>query len=226
MPSLGQHGHEASKLFSNLLLPASVLAGAVVSAGLITPLPAAPSNEKQGATFVRKTFPMLAFATIASEILCIIWSTMAINQLSSKPVPMTETVWALLHHKQFALYWTAVNAHFVMGMLGFLGIIAARVYFMTGQGPAGNSAVGIIGAVTMYMLSIVNRTVTTGGGKARFGGSVMALFQNYARLLWKGTSKKSSFGPLETAAFILFCFSVWSYFTTVWKQTKKSKKKD
>ena len=97
-------------------------------------------------------------------------------------------MWHLLK-RDFELEWAAVNTHFVVGMLGFLGMIGSRAYFMAKKGLLGRSVMGIALSGLALMVSIVNRGVAAGGGPQatggamRYGANVLALGKCYISLL-------------------------------------------
>jgi hypothetical protein len=150
---------------------------------------------------------------MASLLVAITCSSVAVNQLTENKPALAASVWDLLQ-RDYALAWTAVNSHFVFGMLGFMWLIGSKAYFM-GGGPA---AFGLALSGLAAIVSIVNRGVASGGGKAgqRFGASIIGLLQSYLGLLWNHARR--SFGPLEIIAVALFVGSVIGYSKHVWKQ--------
>eukprot|EP00545_Synedropsis_sp_CCMP1620_P010925 CAMPEP_0119024514 /NCGR_PEP_ID=MMETSP1176-20130426/32027_1 /TAXON_ID=265551 /ORGANISM="Synedropsis recta cf, Strain CCMP1620" /LENGTH=50 /DNA_ID=CAMNT_0006979835 /DNA_START=1 /DNA_END=150 /DNA_ORIENTATION=+ len=49
---------------------------------------------------------------------------------------MASSVWDLIQ-RDFELAWVATNAHFVLGMLGFMWVICSKAYFAANKGPLG-----------------------------------------------------------------------------------------
>jgi hypothetical protein len=70
------------------------------------------------------------------------------------------------------------------------------------------------------MVSIVNRGIASGGGKAgqRYGKSIVGLLQSYVSLLWNRS--RESFGPLEFVAVGLFVGAVITYMKYIYEQVK------
>jgi hypothetical protein len=194
---LQQFAPAASKLFSNMIMPASILAGAMIPIGFASPLAfRVEEKESKLATILRRVYPFLCVATLSSQLVSIMWASVAVNQLAESPVEMAESVWHLLQ-RDLALPWAAVNSHFVVGMLGFMCVIGTRAFFMAEQGLGGMSAAGLAMSGLVLMTSIVNRGVASGGGlpSQRYGSSVIALFRAYITLLMKRSVQK--FGLLE-----------------------------
>jgi hypothetical protein len=155
-------------------------------------------------------------ASLASLLVAITCSSVSVNQLAEHKPDLAASVWELLQ-RDYALPWTAVNSHFVFGVLGFMWLVGSKAYFMTGPG-GGPAVFGIALSGMTAMISIINRGVASGGGKVgqRFGASVFGLVQSYLGLLWKHTRNTS--GPLEYVAVALFVGSVIGYTRHVWKQ--------
>jgi len=116
------------------------------------------------------------------------------------------SVWALLQ-RDFDLHWSAVNSHFVVGMLGFMTMILTRT-LIAGQGlplaiRAGSGS--IAASALLLMLSIVNRGVASGGGQqgVRYGANVMSLLGRYVVLLVSQATTAGSIGLLELSAVFL-----------------------
>jgi hypothetical protein len=194
---LQQFAPAASKLFSNMITPASILAGAMVPIGFVAPLAfRVTENESKLATILRRLYPFLCVMTLTSQLVSIMWASVAVNQLAESPVEMAESVWHLLQ-RDMALPWAAVNSHFVVGMLGFMCVIGTRAFFMAEQGLAGKCAAGLAISGLASMTSVVNRGVASGGGfpSQRYGSSVLALFRAYITLLIKRSVQ--NFGLLE-----------------------------
>lgn len=199
--ALCDYGPAAASLFNNMKLPASIIGGAMIPIGFAAPLKfEADEGDGKFAIFLRKFYPFIAVLSLCSELLSVMWATVAVNQLTENEVAAASSVWALIH-RDFALPWAATNAHFVMGMLGFIWVISSRVYFIAAKGGLGASAAGMAMSAMMLITSIVNRGVAAGGGgNMRFGGSILALLRTYTCLLLKRSFSLKSFGVLEIGA--------------------------
>ena len=53
--------------------------------------------------------------TSHSELLAVIWATVAVNQLTETVVEPSATVWELLKRPWYDLAWAATNSHFLFG---------------------------------------------------------------------------------------------------------------
>eukprot|EP00540_Astrosyne_radiata_P011343 CAMPEP_0116849494 /NCGR_PEP_ID=MMETSP0418-20121206/15607_1 /TAXON_ID=1158023 /ORGANISM="Astrosyne radiata, Strain 13vi08-1A" /LENGTH=229 /DNA_ID=CAMNT_0004481229 /DNA_START=63 /DNA_END=752 /DNA_ORIENTATION=- len=222
---VAQYAPEAARLFGNMMVPSSILAGAMVPLGFLAPI-SLQSDEKEGqlAKILRLAYPILAVTSLCSDLLAVMWATVAVNQLTETKVAMAESVWHLLS-RDYALQWAAVNSHFVLGMLGFMGAVATRTYFMCNKGPFGASVSGIVVAGLTLMISVVNRGVASGGGSdMRYGTNFLALFSNYARLLVNRAFSTKTFGPLEITAISLMLVSITSAVRQIVINVNKTKK--
>ena len=126
-------------------------------------------------------------------------------------------VWDLLQ-RDFALQWAGVNSHFVLGMLGYMWLIATKAFFMGGGAPV--FAIAMSGMLSM--ISIINRGVARGGGSSvhRYGSSIAGLLQTYVTLPIKRS--RENFGPVEVLAFGVFAVSLCVYGRTVWTKVQSN----
>mmetsp|Transcript_29565 Transcript_29565/g.95466 ORF Transcript_29565/g.95466 Transcript_29565/m.95466 type:complete len:276 (-) Transcript_29565:719-1546(-) len=196
---MGQYAGDVASLFNNMITPASILAGSLVPLGYLAPLPPPTRQpEPAHAALLRKIHLVIATASLCSELLAVTWATVAVNKLVEMPVSPAVSAWALIQ-RDFELQWMAVNAHFVLGMLGFMSMVAARAYLTAIGTPYALAASGFALSGLLLMLSVVNRGVASGGGNGmRFGSSVLALVFRYAVLLLK--QAMFQFGLLEMLA--------------------------
>ena len=190
---------DAMDLFGNMNFPASIIAGAIIPLGYVAPLsiesePGDSIWEKRA----RRMYQVLSVVTLTTELLAVMWATVAANQLTENTFLPANSVWHLIR-RDFELEWAAVNAHFVVGMFGFLGMIGTRAYFIAKRGALGKSSLGVALSGLALMVSIVNRGVAAGGGTTgmRFGGTVLALGKRYATLLVSRAFSLKTFGILE-----------------------------
>jgi len=213
--SLAQYAPAAAALFGNMIVPASILGGAIMPISFASGLDFdGDKNESKFAILLRKMFPFASVASLASFIVSVLWATISVNQLTENPPALAGSVWHLLC-RDYALPWAAVNSHFVLGMLGYMWLIATKAYFMGGKQPA---IFGLAMSGLLFMLSIVNRGVAKGGGTEvlRYGTSIFGLLYSYFSLLIQRA--RQCFGPLELVACSLFIVSSFSYAKYVWNQ--------
>jgi hypothetical protein len=118
--SLQQFAPQAVNLFNNMKTPASILAGALVPLGLLAPLPPADaeppvaivpdgSTKSKGAAssqarrraglrslvpkILRRSYVVVAVLSLLSELISVMWATVAVNQLIETHVAPAESVW-------------------------------------------------------------------------------------------------------------------------------------
>ena len=109
--------------------------------------------------------------------------------------------------RDYDLYWSGTNAHFIFGMFSFAYLIAVRGYFNLGGGLLGRGVAGLAASALLYMLGIVNRGVASGSGDGlSYGNNVMSLFRHYLALVLarkSGCSRYCCFCPMELGAVAL-----------------------
>jgi len=205
--TLANYAGDAARLFNNMVTPASIIAGALVPLGYIVPLPSPRAEgEPVFVAILRKLHLVIATASLCSELLSVMWATVAVNKLTEAAVAPAISTWALIQ-RDFQLPWLAVNAHFVLGMLGFMSMIATRAYLSAAGTPFGLGAAGFASSGLLLMMSVVNRGVASGGGEGqRYGGSALALVARYAVLLLR--QALFHVGPLEILSILLGCASL------------------
>ena len=100
------HRRDAATLFNNVRVPAALintaaLNGAFVMQPLVTdPVPVA---------IVKRIYTLLAIASVGSELLAIVTSTVAINKLNEIKSEPTASVVELLMSESYEFSWIAVN---------------------------------------------------------------------------------------------------------------------
>jgi hypothetical protein len=109
--SLSQFAPQAISLFNNMKTPGSILAGAMIPLGFAAPLPVRDEKDTRFPAMLRRLYPFLAVTALGSELVSVLWATVAVNTLTETEIAMAESVWHLLR-RDFALSWAAVNAHF------------------------------------------------------------------------------------------------------------------
>ncbi|KAG7340272.1 hypothetical protein IV203_023815 [Nitzschia inconspicua] len=218
-----------------MLTPASILAAAMISLGLKAPLTIPKSltekkNKHQDETIrrmesLRRTYIVVTLISFCSELLAVMWGTVAVNQLTERTLDPAGSVWELLQ-RDVDLEWAAVNSHFVVGLIGFMYMVGLRGYVMLLEAEASEalmvSVLSGVSAALLLMVSIVNRGVESGGGDGiGYGHTVLDLFGHYIMLLYqraRGTVSvslgattlraASSVGPLGLGALVLESVSV------------------
>ena len=183
------------------------MAGALVPLALIAPLDIKSSdgnlNSRRDVS-IRKAYNFAAVASLLSELLAVMWASVAVNQLTETDVKLVKSVWDLLQD-DYSLHWSAVNAHSVLGSYGFAFCIGCRAYFHAGKGILGTGLVSLALSGLLLMTSIVNRAIEAGGGDGvhRYGTNVIALFHKYTTLLLSRASEGGALGLLQMGSLLV-----------------------
>jgi hypothetical protein len=195
----------------NMRTPASILAGSLVGLAISFPLPIKTPDGKVESRFeksLRLAYTVVGVMSMLSQLISIMWATVAVNQLIETNIAPATSVWALIE-RDFDLEWAAVNAHFVLGMFGFCFLIGTRAFFQAGGGLMGQSVAGLAMSGLLLMVSIVNRGVAAGGGKGYgYGATVLSLISHYVLKLATRAMTVGSMGPLEISSIAVFAWSI------------------
>eukprot|EP00574_Skeletonema_japonicum_P001054 CAMPEP_0201741880 /NCGR_PEP_ID=MMETSP0593-20130828/47036_1 /ASSEMBLY_ACC=CAM_ASM_000672 /TAXON_ID=267983 /ORGANISM="Skeletonema japonicum, Strain CCMP2506" /LENGTH=402 /DNA_ID=CAMNT_0048236219 /DNA_START=24 /DNA_END=1232 /DNA_ORIENTATION=+ len=216
-PLLADYAPAAATLFNNMKLPAAVVTAGMISLGFATRFPELPRDT------LEKVYPqslrarcaklerlhiVLGLVSVTSELIVVLWAAVAVNQLTERVYEPAVSVWDLIH-RDCDLAWSAVNSHYILGIIGFTGMLWLRAYVMLLAASASKSLVNAAStgtaAATCLMVSIVNRGVESGGGTSvdRYGNTILDLFTHYAALLLKVATDEASPGPLQLSAMVL-----------------------
>ena len=86
---------QAVSLFNNMKTPASIIAGAMVPLGLMSPVPLEGEEETEHRfeTLMRRTYTPVAVAALLSEFISVVFATVAVNQLTETMVEPATSVW-------------------------------------------------------------------------------------------------------------------------------------
>ncbi|GKY98267.1 hypothetical protein MPSEU_000784400 [Mayamaea pseudoterrestris] len=221
---LAQYGPDAISLFNNMKTPASIIAGALMPLGFLNPLPM-KNEEKPEGSFkrgLRLSYQVVAMLSLLSELISVMWATVAVNQLTEMQIAPAESVWHLLI-RDFNVPWLGTNAHFVFGMLGFAYMLACRTYFHYDGGRMGTGIAGLAFSGLLLMISIVNRGVSSGSGQGlRYGRHVGGLFYSYVVKLMQRAFTARTFGPLEVGSIVLAATSLISIVTAMERRTNNT----
>lgn len=135
--ALKDHSGAVAGLFNNMRTPAALIGGALVPIGMLT----APTIQKDDSKFDRiakRVNILLAVSSLLSEVLAVVYASIAINKLTEVPSPLTANVADLISQK-YELAWLGTNIHFLYGLLGFGLIVGGKAYFLFGN-PVGKIA--------------------------------------------------------------------------------------
>lgn len=220
---LADYAPVATSLFNNMKLPAAVVTAGMISLGFATTFPELPRQRSDN----QQTYPpklrarceaikrlhiVVALISVTSELIVVMWAAVEVNQLTERQYGLSNSVWELIQ-RDCDLAWSAVNSHFVLGIIGFVTMLALRAYVMLLAAEASTALMTAAstgtGAALCLMISIVNRGVESGGGDGlRYGNTILDLFQHYVMLLAQAATDEISPGPLQLLAIILETISL------------------
>jgi hypothetical protein len=109
----------AAALFNNMKTPASILSAGMVSLGFLAPFRLSDSMKRspkllRRVELLKRAYILVTLVSFCSELLAVMWATVAVNQLTETVVLPATSVWTLLQ-RDFDLSWSATNSHFVLG---------------------------------------------------------------------------------------------------------------
>ena len=143
----------------------------------------APTLNKEDSRFNRvakRVNILLAVSSLLSEVLAVVYASIAINKLTEVPSPLTANVAELIEQK-YELAWLGTNVHFLYGLMGFGLIVGGKAYFLFGN-PVGKIA-GLCKSLCMsWLTKIPRRQIFTNLELCLililYAGSVAAFFQS------------------------------------------------
>ena len=233
---LADYAPAAASLFNNMKLPAAVVTAGMISLGFATRFPELPRDTldkvypqsiRARCAKLERLHVVLGLLSVTSELIVVLWAAVAVNQLTERVYEPASSVWDLIH-RDCDLAWSAVNSHYILGIIGFTGMLWLRAYVMLLAASASKSLMNAAStgtaAATCLMVSIVNRGVESGGGTTvdRYGNTILDLFTHYAALLLKVATDEASPGPLQLAAILLEIASLCFLFHVLITETDAS----
>jgi len=221
--TLADYSPQAVSLFNNMKTPASILGGAIVGLGFSATLPPVQGKENRIETALRKSYLIAAAISLLSQLIAIMWATVAVNKLTELvDIGKAESVWHLIQ-RDFDMSWAGTNAHFVLGMLAFSYIIGVRSYFLAGRGIVGECVAALSASALMFMVGIVNRGVAAGSGDGRgYGLNVMSLFKHYMELLVQKNLSFKHLRPLEVGSMLLAAIALVQGTRAIWNKDENN----
>ena len=236
---LSDYSVPATSLFNNMKLPAAVVTAGMISLGFATGFPELPldtpertytARQRQRCERLKRLHIVMALISITSEIIVVMWAAVEVNQLTERVYQPAASVWDLIQ-RDCDLAWSAVNSHFVLGIIGFVSMLAIRAYVLLLAAEASralmSAAMTGTAAALCLMISIVNRGVESGGGDGiGYGSTILDLFQHYIVLLAQCATDASSPGPLELSALVLESASIGFVIQVILFQNDKMEQED
>lgn len=167
----------ATALFANVRLPASILAGALVPLGFGFPLPTdGAAFEPPTRRRLIRAHRVVAAASYASLLICIVYSSVSINSLAEVGHEPATSVKELILH-EYELAWLATNVNFLFGLAGALIIVTLRA-LLTWEVDEGRVAGGFSGAALLLMSGVVDEQVKSVG----YAPDLLGLIARYVSL--------------------------------------------
>ena len=203
---LKDHSGAAMGLFNNMRTPAALLCGSLVPLGIL----GAPRIEKydtKAVVFMKTANIILGVTSLLSEVLAVIYSSIAINKLSEVQAPLTRGC-AELIAKHYELAWIGTNVHFLIGLFGF-GLIVGSHAFISDGSKIGKITIGWAVAAFLHALSIVNQGIAMGHNLGRDTSAKFA--SNFGSLIWrylKLVVRSSKGGVLSVGALVVATYSL------------------
>ena len=236
---LSDYSVRATSLFNNMKLPAAVVTAGMISLGFATSFPELPldtpertytARQRQRCESLKRLHIVMALVSITSEIIVVMWAAVEVNQLTERVYLPAASVWDLIQ-RDCDLAWSAVNSHFVLGIIGFVSMLAIRAYVLLLAAEASralmSAAMTGTAAALCLMISIVNRGVESGGGDGiGYGSTILDLFQHYIVLLAQCATDAGSPGPLELSALVLESVSIGFVIQVILFQNDKMQREE
>ena len=174
-----------------------MLAGGLVPLSFLAPqLPDDTKLQKK----LRCMYNIISVLSLASELMCIVYATVASNKLVETAVAPAKSVFELIQ-RDYELSWIATNVHFMLGLMGFLTMVGLRAYMLF-PAKLNTAASGMAVASLLAMISVVNKGVSRGDGKGHaLASSLVSLNLRYGVLLMKQI--KQSGGVLAVVAIVM-----------------------
>ena len=172
----------AADLFSNMRVPAALIAGAVIPFGFAA-MPKPTPGEARGRRLAKITSALLASFTLATELITIVYATVAVNKLREVTSEPSSSLMDLLR-RDYEMGWLGVNVHFFAGLMSLAVMSSISVWLNFGMRVGRAAAFGASAAVCL-MIAIVNNGISQGDGTGdfRFGGNLLTLTIRYLTLL-------------------------------------------
>lgn len=172
----------AVDLFSNMRVPAALIAGAVIPFGFAA-MPRPVMGESRGKRLAKITSALLASFTLATELITIVYATVAVNKLR-EVVPAPSSSLMQLLQRDYEMGWLGVNVHFFAGLISLAIMSSITIWLNFGMQVGRAAAFGASAAVCL-MIAIVNNGIHQGDGTGefRFGGNLFTLTLRYLVLL-------------------------------------------
>ena len=84
------------EMSENISLRFYMTAGALLPLGFLSPLPVPNEDDKPEGTFrkaLRLSYQVVAILSLMSELISVMWATVAVNQLTETHIAPAQSVW-------------------------------------------------------------------------------------------------------------------------------------
>ena len=223
--ALKDHSAAAIGLFNNMRTPAALIGGSLVPLGILSAPSVDKEKDSKAVTIMKKANIIIGVTSLLSEVLAVIYSSIAINKLAEVESPLT-TGSAELIAQHYELAWLGTNVHFLLGLLGQAFIVGSRAYISAGNMALGKATLGFAFAAIFKSLTVVNRGIEMGHGstsaldgsvsKGRFASNFGMLIVRYLTLVTKDA------GFCSVAALVAGCFAMYETFKVLLSDNKEA----
>jgi hypothetical protein len=200
--NLADFSAEGINIFDNIRTPAALVAAACLD--LAFALEVDETKDTRRMRVMKRMNVFLGYASIASEIIAVIFATNAINRLTEHAgtsETMATSLVELLTGSLFVQFWLGVYIHYITGIIGMLGMVAFRAWSLMGEKYTWHvSSVTI--AIGLRLLSGINRGVVVtefGGGPG--GSNFLYLVLHYLKVTFASAWKHRRIADLTSIVF-------------------------
>ena len=124
--ALADYHAPAAALFSNVRVPAALIAGLAVPLGFAVPLP----RTKTGISKVMQRInTLLGVFVLSCELSVLSQSTVAIHELTERPFALAASVFDLIK-RDLELHWIVTYVFFNLGVVAIMGMVGLRGFLL------------------------------------------------------------------------------------------------
>ena len=108
-------------------------------------------------------FAFLAVFTLSTELVTIVYATIAVNKLREAPAAPTRTLFELLE-RDYEMGWLGVNVHFFSGLISIVSAFAVRAYAQIEDRDLERAVAFAFAGTVIIMCGFWNSTFANYGG--------------------------------------------------------------
>ena len=203
---------DASTLFGNLRIPASLFAGASATSAFALPL-----SESEGITsgIVKRAYSILMIGSLSSQIITLVVSTttmslISINHQRNKDACALDgrDIFSLgqFLDESYELEWTAARLFFLSGLISFSIAVGLRAWITISCPIISWTALGCILSSAIYCLAFIQNVERKIATQSNLPESIMHLPSRFCTLMARNISQSSLFTLASMIAIISFGF--------------------